>query len=399
MNNTLTEAEKDRDKAKETETDIYSDKDISKSKEKGQENTAGEKGSVGEKYINSGHKNTTAVDREDKYTGTVTEKTVSEGRNEGVPDERNTGSEKATGGSKDKVGSKGPDNSVNTVEKKEPEEGKPPEKKQGSQDTNFETGKTDVTEIVPIKDKGQDEKERKEEQVNGKSDPDKVGPNDTKLRTVIGEGENAVETFKLEMTKNNTVIYDTKDTQRENNSIGSPEGNQIFPTGVNITQYTMYRAGGEEIGNPKEKLTIEEDKTEKDSAEKTKEELEREREEKEKEKEKEANLSFTGKRLNDKIKNKYYPLHLGLQLHLLSVPLLHAEKSCPPLPRLYHGYHQSVPGVEPETVEFFCNHSYAVSGDAQRTCQPDGTWSGKQPLCVRGTAICSVHVVLNMFNY
>ncbi|KAG8012264.1 Excitatory amino acid transporter 2, partial [Nibea albiflora] len=60
-----------------------------------------------------------------------------------------------------------------------------------------------------------------------------------------------------------------------------------------------------------------------------------------------------------------------------------AEKSCPPLPRLYHGYHQQVPGVELETVEFFCNHSYGLSGDSRRTCQPDGTWSGKQPLCVR----------------
>lgn len=73
-----------------------------------------------------------------------------------------------------------------------------------------------------------------------------------------------------------------------------------------------------------------------------------------------------------------------------------ADTGCPPLPRLYHGFHQSVSGVEPETVEFFCNHSYALSGDAQRTCQPDGTWSGKQPLCVRGTTIHSVYVFLKL---
>uniref|UniRef100_A0A4W6EIF8 Inactive serine protease PAMR1 n=1 Tax=Lates calcarifer TaxID=8187 RepID=A0A4W6EIF8_LATCA len=66
-----------------------------------------------------------------------------------------------------------------------------------------------------------------------------------------------------------------------------------------------------------------------------------------------------------------------------NVPVERVCKSCPPLPRFYHGYHQVVPGLEPETVEFFCNHSYALSGDARRTCQPDGTWSGKQPLCVR----------------
>ncbi|XP_070687463.1 inactive serine protease PAMR1 [Pempheris klunzingeri] len=346
VNNTLTEAEKGGDKTKETETDIYS-----KTKEKGQENTAGEKESVGGKDINIVHKNTTAVDREDKYTGTTPDKTVAEGGNEGELEERNTGSEKPTGGSKDKVDSKGPDNRLNTVEKEEPEIGKPPEKEEGTPDTNLETEKPDIPEIVVIKDKGQEEKERKEEQVNGKRDPNKVGPNDTKLRTVIAEGENTVEIFGLEITKNNTVIYDTKDTAKENNTIDSQEpGRKIVPTRVNNTQYTMYRVGGEESGKPKEKPTFKEDKTEEDIAEKTKEE--RQKEETEKEKEKEDNQSFT-------------------------------EKSCPPLPRLYHGYHQPVPGVEPETVEFFCNHSYALSGDARRTCQPNGTWSGKQPLCVR----------------
>nr|XP_046250762.1 inactive serine protease PAMR1 [Scatophagus argus] len=346
VNNTLTEAEKDKDKAKGT--DIYSDKDISKTKEKGQENTAGEKESAGGKDF--GHKNTTGVEREDKYTGTIPEKTTSEGRNEEEPEESNTGSEKSTASSKDKVDSKSPDSSLNTVENKEPEVGTTPEKKQDGLDTNFEKGKTDITEIIVIKDKGQEENERKEKQVNGKRDPDKVGPNDTKLRTVKTESENTVEIFELEMTKNNTVVLDTKDTKRENNSVSSSDpGGKIIFTKVNITQY---RAGGEESGKPKEKLTTKEDKTKKVSPEKTQEESEEQREEKEKEKEKEANQSFT-------------------------------EKGCPPLPRLYHGYHQLVPGLEPETVQFFCNHSYALSGDAQRTCQPDGTWSGNQPLCVR----------------
>uniref|UniRef100_UPI0037E9035E inactive serine protease PAMR1 n=1 Tax=Semicossyphus pulcher TaxID=241346 RepID=UPI0037E9035E len=344
VNNTLTEAEKDKDKTKEIETDVYIDKDISKTKEKDQENTAGEKESGG-RDINTGHRNTTAVDRGDKYTGTIPDITVVEGRNEEEPEERNTGSEKPTGGSKDKEDGEGPDNSLNTVEKKEPEVAKPPVKKE---DTGVDTGKTDITEIVVIKDKGQGEKERKEEQVNGKKDRDKVGPNDTKLRTVISEGENTVEIFELEMTKNNTVIQDRTDTKTDNNTIDTT-GRKIIPTRVNITQYTMYRAGGEESGRQREKPTIKEEKAEKEPAEKTKEELEKERE---KEKEKEANQSFT-------------------------------EKNCPPLPRLYHGYHQPVPGVKPDTVEFFCNHSYALSGDTRRSCQTDGTWSGKQPLCVR----------------
>uniref|UniRef100_A0A3Q1BQG2 Inactive serine protease PAMR1 n=1 Tax=Amphiprion ocellaris TaxID=80972 RepID=A0A3Q1BQG2_AMPOC len=361
VNNTLTEAEKDKDKVKETEKgkeiDIYSEKDISKTKEKDQENTTGLKESVAGKDINTGQENTTAVDREDKYTGMIPEKTLPEGGNEGELEERNTGSEKPSGGTEDKVDSEGPDNSLHTVEeKKEPDVLKPPEKKEDSSETNLETEKTDITEIVVIKDKGQEEKERKEEQVNGKRDPDKVGPNDTKLRTVISEGENTVEIFELGMTKtNSTVTYDITDTPKENNTIGSPApGRKIIPTRVNVTQYTMYRAV-EESGKPKEKPTKKDEK-EKQPVEKTKEELEREREEKEKEKEREKE-----KEINQSV----------------------SEKSCPPLPRLYHGYQQVVPGLEPETVELKCNHSYALSGDSRRTCQPDGTWSGKQPLCVR----------------
>ncbi|XP_063052666.1 inactive serine protease PAMR1 [Engraulis encrasicolus] len=56
---------------------------------------------------------------------------------------------------------------------------------------------------------------------------------------------------------------------------------------------------------------------------------------------------------------------------------------CPAPPRLYHGYHERVPGLSPDTVEFFCNHSYALSGTARRSCQPDGTWNGTMPICVR----------------
>lgn len=342
VNNTLNEAEKDKAKEKGTETDIYSNKDISKPKEKEEENTTRENESVAGKDVNTERENTTTVDREDKYNGTTPGKTVVEGRNEGELDERNTGPEKPSGGGEDNVTSKSPDNSLDyMVEEKEP---KQPERKE---DTNFDKGKTDVTEIPVIKDKGQEESERKEKQVNGKRDPDKVGPNDTKLRTVISEGENTVEIPELEMTKNNTVSHDTKSTSKENNTIGSlPPGRKIIPTHVNIT---LYRA---ESGKPKEKSTTAKDEKEKDSTEKTKEEVEREQKEKEKEREREANQSFT-------------------------------EKSCPPLPRLYHGYHQVVPGLEPETVEFKCNHSYALSGDVRRTCQPDGTWSGKQPLCIR----------------
>ena len=292
VNNTLTEAEKDKDKAKETE--IYSDRDTNKTKERHQEKTTGEKENVGGKDINTGYEKTKAINKEDRYTGAIPKKSVAENRTDGELEERSTGSEKTTGGEKDKV-DKDTDNSLNTAEKKEPEVAKPTEKKEGSPDMNQGTRKTDITRIVVIKEKGQEEKERKEEQVNGKREPDKVGPNDTKLRKVITE--NTVEIFEQERTKNNTVTYDTKDTEKENNTIVYPEPERkILPTELNVTQHTLYRAREEESGKPKEKPTIKEDKTEEEHAEKTKEELDREREEKEKEEEKEVNQSFTGKR-------------------------------------------------------------------------------------------------------
>lgn len=273
VNNTLTEAEKDKEK----ETDTYSNRDISKTKEKEGANTPQEKESGAGEDINTGRENTTAVSGEDKYTGTIPGKTASEGGNEGEPDERNTGPEKPSGGGEDKVASKGPDNSLDTFEMKEP---KQPDKKEDSSDTNFDKGEADEK----IKEKGQEESERKEKQVNGKRDPDKVGPNDTKLRTAISAGENTVERFEVEITKNDTVTHD-----RENNTIESLlPGRKIIPSRFNIT---LYRA---ESGKAKE---TKKDEKEKDSSEKTKEEVEHERKEKEEEKEREINQSFTGKRI------------------------------------------------------------------------------------------------------
>ncbi|XP_053138011.1 inactive serine protease PAMR1 isoform X5 [Hemicordylus capensis] len=35
-------------------------------------------------------------------------------------------------------------------------------------------------------------------------------------------------------------------------------------------------------------------------------------------------------------------------------------------------------------ITFFCNNSYILSGNEQRTCQENGEWSGKQPICIKG---------------
>ncbi|NXN16562.1 PAMR1 protease, partial [Indicator maculatus] len=34
-------------------------------------------------------------------------------------------------------------------------------------------------------------------------------------------------------------------------------------------------------------------------------------------------------------------------------------------------------------LAFFCNNSYVLSGNEQRTCQDNGEWSGKQPICIK----------------
>ncbi|XP_075358576.1 inactive serine protease PAMR1 isoform X3 [Mycteria americana] len=34
-------------------------------------------------------------------------------------------------------------------------------------------------------------------------------------------------------------------------------------------------------------------------------------------------------------------------------------------------------------IAFFCNNSYVLSGNEQRTCQDDAEWSGKQPICIK----------------
>lgn len=276
MNNTLTEPEKKSEDNKGRETDKHGDKDISGTEDKGQEGAAGGKN----EDANSGHKNATTFNREDKHT--ATEDTVSEGESKGESD----GSGKNTGGSTDQVGGIGPDDGLNTVEEMEPKVGEPPERNQNGHNVKPDTN---ITEIHIRKDKGQEEKLRKEEQVNGKKDPDKVGPNDTKLKAPVSGEENTADVFKQDTAENRTVVHDTKHTQKQNNSTGSTERGEIDLTRFNVTQYTLYRAEGGASRTQKE--VTEEEQTKKDSAEET---LLRKAEEKKKEEEREANLSFTG---------------------------------------------------------------------------------------------------------
>lgn len=64
-----------------------------------------------------------------------------------------------------------------------------------------------------------------------------------------------------------------------------------------------------------------------------------------------------------------------------------SKSNCPSLPKLQHGYYKTVAKQALHTVEFHCMNSYVLSGNPQRSCLDDGTWSGKQPRCVKGMGI------------
>lgn len=61
---------------------------------------------------------------------------------------------------------------------------------------------------------------------------------------------------------------------------------------------------------------------------------------------------------------------------------------CPPPAKLPNGYHKPAPDAAAgaETIEFFCNKPYILSGNHQSTCLSNGSWSSGPPKCVRGSS-------------
>ncbi|CAN9506652.1 unnamed protein product [Ophioblennius macclurei] len=56
---------------------------------------------------------------------------------------------------------------------------------------------------------------------------------------------------------------------------------------------------------------------------------------------------------------------------------------CPPPPKLLHGYHKPARDANRKVVEFFCKNSYVLSGNHRSTCLNNGSWSSKPPKCVK----------------
>jgi len=42
-----------------------------------------------------------------------------------------------------------------------------------------------------------------------------------------------------------------------------------------------------------------------------------------------------------------------------------------------------------DTCSFTCNTGYQLTGNATRTCQSDGSWSGSDIMCERGNFLCA----------
>lgn len=76
------------------------------------------------------------------------------------------------------------------------------------------------------------------------------------------------------------------------------------------------------------------------------------------------------------------------------------RKQCPLLSQLHHGYSLKVIGSDGtvRSMEFFCNNSYVLSGNSKRTCQLDGTWSGRQPQCIKGICLFEILQYYESFN-
>ncbi|KAG7473822.1 hypothetical protein MATL_G00099930 [Megalops atlanticus] len=240
---------------------------------------------------------------------------------------------KDTGKSTDTVGSKDLGKGINTVETKEKERVKDIA---GSKDTDILGGKDTVkstytvgsNDTVKVTDAVEDNDTRKSTDTVGSTDtgksPDTVGSTDT------GKNPDTVGSKDIGKSQDMTV---SKDAGRTMETLGGKDTGSRLET--EDTGRRMETAEGTDTGGE----------------------------------------SDTGR---DKGR--------GQEAETDNQSISEVEKSrCPALPKLYNGFHRLVLGTDehPYTVEFFCNNSYALSGNAVRTCQPNGSWSGSQPMCIR----------------
>lgn len=77
-----------------------------------------------------------------------------------------------------------------------------------------------------------------------------------------------------------------------------------------------------------------------------------------------------------------YLLHVILFI-LSFIPLSYKVTLCPSLSNLTNGHVTVSSYSEGSIASYTCGTGYTLSDTANRVCQPDGNWSGKQPSCDR----------------
>ena len=67
-----------------------------------------------------------------------------------------------------------------------------------------------------------------------------------------------------------------------------------------------------------------------------------------------------------------------------NIYLFIAAKNCGNPGNIVNGTKSGISYYYPDTVTYSCNNGFQkISGDAIRTCQDDGSWSGTAPVCER----------------
>ena len=76
---------------------------------------------------------------------------------------------------------------------------------------------------------------------------------------------------------------------------------------------------------------------------------------------------------------------------------------CPALPDITYSQVEVTGIRQGDKANYFCNYGFYLSGNKQRVCQIDGSWSGAEPSCVRKSDALSilmyVHMVYVLLSY
>lgn len=282
--------------------------------------------------------------------------------------------------SKDKEANKDTDSSINTIIKKETEKHKDNMKPTDNLDSTEKVAKSttkglevDFVDIVLIDSK------RANQTGKNKTKDQKItdGPRYTVLRFTEDDKENIFYKVDSISTENNTESVDSNDIEKslETTAQQGTEEMQTATVGNNRTEIIST------VIKETEKVTNILKKTEMQKVNTVIEIITKEVPPQERKNESQPNAKTEGE--------------FGKTAGTENLVITEGKGGhCPPLAPLYNGYYELVTDQLPETVKFFCNHTYALSGSARRMCQPNGTWTGTQPICLKACREPKVSVLV-----